>query len=81
MSRPEPKIADHVFVVVGSLPYEFQEPKSAWTTEAGAEAESKRLETLADQKNRTEAEDKDLGGCQDFWVVPLNIYHQAGDQP
>lgn len=82
VSRCKPKLADHVHVVVGGVPYEFQTPISAWTTAAGAELEAKRLEDLVAIKTTDEAELKRIVDqthyCEDFWVVPLDVMHQEG---
>lgn len=72
MTRTDAKVADRVHVVIGSMPDEFQEPKSAWTTKAAAEEEAGRLEKLA--KDDPHAEE--LGMCEDFWVVSLDVLHK-----
>ena len=52
MSRPKPKLADHVHLVIGIMPYECSEVISAWVTKDAAEDEKDRLTKLAEDYGR-----------------------------
>lgn len=80
----KPEKVETVYVVIGSLPWEFTRPLSGWVTEDAAKAEAERLEKLSVTVLEDEAEQdarfEELQGATDFWVDPLDIYHQEASK-
>jgi hypothetical protein len=78
MSRPKPKIAGQVHIVLGTLPWEFTTVMSVWTTPEAAKAEEQRLEKLESKKRKTTDEEVELKGAEVFAVEAYEIRHAGG---